>query len=157
MISCKESAIKLITFKDRTEKEMHKKLSEKGYEQAEIEEVIEFLKEYGYVNDLRFAERFAEDAVKIRKWGRMRIKSELTAKGIEREIAESVTESLAFDGKEAVISELSRRFKNSDFSNQKERMRIFSYFARRGYSPNEIRGAMNSVCSFDDIIGDYED
>ena len=59
------------------------------------------------------------------------------------------------DEKEIILEELKRRFKNADFSNKKERARIFSYFARRGFSSDKIYGAINLVCSFEDIETDY--
>ena len=153
MIDCKENALRLLSFKDRTEEEMRRKLKEKSYTENEIEDVIEFLKEYGYINDRRYAEKFSADAKNIKKWGRRRIEIELLSRGISREIINDVTKEDE-DEKEIILEELKRRFKNADFSNRKERARIFSYFARRGFSSDKIYGAINLVCSFEDIETD---
>ena len=155
MISIRDYALKLIEFKDRTEKELRGKLREKGYEENSIDDEIEFLKNYGYIDDKRYAEHFTHDAINIKKWGKVRIRTELLRKGVDRETIDNTIEDAFFDvDDDLVLSQMQARFKNSDFSNVKERTRIFNFFMRRGFTPDEIKGAMNKMCSFDDIICD---
>lgn len=155
MISCRDYALRLIEFRDRTQKELSDKLSEKGYDENIIEDEIEFLKSYGYIDDLRYAVRFTADAINLKKWGRIRIRTELIRKGIDREIVDNTIED-AFEQIEddRVLLQMKTRFKNSDFSNIKERTRIFNFFIRRGFTCEEIKGAMNKMCFFDDIISE---
>lgn len=155
MNSCKEYALRLLSFKDRTENEIRKKLSEKGFGEEEVEEVIVFLKEYGYVNDLRYAEKFISDAVKIKKWGHNRIVSELLMRGVDKETILLKMEDSEEDEGEIITDEIKKRFKNADFSDRRVKMRVYSYFARRGFSSSDIYKAMNSVCAFEDIETDY--
>lgn len=153
MISARDYALKVIGFKDRTEKEIREKLAQKGYDEITIEDETEFLKSYGFINDLRYAEHFTHDAINIKKWGKARIKTELLRKGIDREIVENTIEDIFSElDDDRIFTEMKKRFKNSDFSNIKERTRIFNFYLRRGFSPDEIKGAMNRMCSFDDII-----
>lgn len=153
MISARDYALKVIGFKDRTEKEIREKLTQKGYDEIIIEDETEFLKSYGFINDLRYTERFTHDAINIKKWGKARIKTELLRKGIEREIIENTIEDIFSElDDDRIFTEMQKRFKNSDFSNMKERTRIFNFYLRRGFSPDEIKGAMNRMCSFEDIL-----
>lgn len=153
MISIRDYALYLIEFKDRTEKELRDKFKEKGYDENDIEDEIEFLKNYGYINDKRYAEHFTHDAINIKKWGKMRICTELLRKGVDRETIDNTIEDAFFEVEDDfVLTHMQTRFKNSDFRNIKERTRIFNFFMRRGFSPDEIKGAMNKMCSFDDII-----
>ena len=153
MISARDYALKVIGFKDRTEKEIREKLTQKGYDEIIIEDETEFLKSYGFINDSRYAERFTHDAINIKKWGKARIKTELLRKGIEREIIENTIEDIFSELEDdRIFTEMQKRFKNSDFSNMKERTRIFNFYLRRGFSPDEIKGAMNRMCSFEDIL-----
>lgn len=153
MISIRDYALYLIEFKDRTEKELRDKFKEKGYDENDIEDEIEFLKNYGYINDKRYAEHFTHDAINIKKWGKMRIRTELLRKGVDRETIDNTIEDAFFEVEDdLVLTHMQTRFKNSDFRNIKERTRIFNFFMRRGFSPDEIKGAMNKMCSFDDII-----
>lgn len=155
MINCRDYALKVIEFKDRTEKEIREKLTQKGYDENIIEDEIVFLKNYGFINDLRYAERFISDAINLKKWGKARIRAELLRKGVDREIIDNAVEDafMVVDD-DRLLNEMQRRFKNSDLSNIKERTRIFNFYMRRGFSPDEIKGAMNSMCSFDDIISE---
>lgn len=155
MISCRDYALKVIEFKDRTEKEVREKLTQKGYDENIIEDEIEFLINYGFINDSRYAERFVSDAINLKKWGKARIKTELLRKGVDREIIDNAVEGAFMEiDDDLLFSEMQRRFKNSDLSNIKERTRIFNFYMRRGFSPDEIKGAMNRMCSFDDIISE---
>ena len=155
MINCRDYALKVIEFKDRTEKEIREKLTQKGYDENITEDEIAFLKDYGFINDLRYAQRFVSDAINLKKWGKARIRAELLRKGVDREIIDNTVEDAFIDvDDDRLLKEMQRRFKNSDLSNIKERTRIFNFYMRRGFSPDEIKGAMNSMCSFDDIISE---
>lgn len=155
MINCRDYALKVIEFKDRTEKEIREKLTQKGYDENITEDEIAFLKDYGFINDLRYAQRFVSDAINLKKWGKARIRAELLRKGVDREIIDNAVEDAFIDvDDDRLLKEMQRRFKNSDLSNIKERTRIFNFYMRRGFSPDEIKGAMNSMCSFDDIISE---
>lgn len=153
MIDCREYALKLIAFRDRTQKELHDRLIEKGYDENTVEDEIAFLKDYGYINDQKYAQHFIHDAVSLKKWGKIRIRAELSKRGVSREISDNLLEDAFCEGStDILVQQLENRFKNSDLSNMKERTRIFNYFLRRGFSAEEIKGAMNRVCSFRDIV-----
>ena len=152
MINSRDYCLKLITIKDRTEKEIRTKLKEKNFDENTIEEEIEFLSNYGYLSDKRYAEHFTADAINIKKWGKSRIRTELLRRGIERDIVDdAIEEAFVEADDDRLYIEMEKRFKNADFSNMKERTRIFNFYFRRGFSPEEIKGAMNRMSSFRDI------
>ncbi len=152
MIKPRDYALRLIEIKDRTEKEIRTKLKEKNFEEDEIEKEIEFLKSYGYINDRRYAEHYTSDAINLKKWGKTRIRTELVHRGVGRDIADEIIEEafMEVDG-DRLFCQMESRFKNADFSNMKERTRIFNFYLRRGFCPEEIKGAMNRMSSFRDI------
>ena len=154
-MDCREQALKLLSFKDRTEKELRGRLGEKGYSEDEIEETIEFLKEYKYIDDASYARKYASDGIKLKGHGPGRIKTELLHKGIDRGTVEEVLEEMETDPREQIEELMERRFSSADLGNPKERNRIFGYFARRGYSPHDIWGVINSRSSFKDV--DFEE
>ena len=152
MINARDYCLKLITIKDRTEKELRDKLKEKNFDENTIEEEIEFLSNYGYINDKRYAEHFTSDAINLKKWGKSRIRTELLRKGVDRDVTdEAIEEAFGDVDDDRLYTEMEKRFKNADFSNMKERTRIFNFYLRRGFSPEEIKGAMNKMSSFRDI------
>ena len=152
MISSRDYCLKLITIKDRTEKELRDKLKEINFDENTIEEEIEFLSNYGYINDKRYAEHFTNDAINLKKWGKSRIRMELLRRGIDRNIIDDAIEEAFSDVEDdRLYQEMEKRFNGADFSNMKERTRIFNFYLRRGFSPDEIKGAMNRMSSFRDI------
>lgn len=156
MIDCREYALKVITFRDRTEKEIREKLIQKGYDEDSIEETTEFLKNYGYINDEKYASSFINDAINLKKWGKIRVRTELIKRGVPRDVFENLLEEAFPDGStEIICTQIKSRFKNCDLKNQKERTRIFNFFLRRGYQADEIKSALNDVCSFYDIDSEF--
>ena len=69
---------------------------------------------------------------------------------LEQQEQEEILEELCGDSQECIKQEIQRKFGSADFNNMKERNRVFGYFARRGFNPSEIRGAINDVCSLED-------
>ena len=154
--SCRDSAVKILAVKDRTEKELRDKLLEKGYGADEADDAVEAMKGFGYIDDRAYAEKYVSDGVKLRGHGEARIRSELLRRGVSRSIVdETLAQGLAADGAERVAEIMDRRFQGADLSNPKERSRIVAYFARRGFSYSDIRGAMNARSAFQDI--EWED
>ena len=155
MINIRDYALRLIEFRDRTQKELYGKLLEKGYSKDDIDDEIEFLKNYGYIDDDRFLQHYVHDAINLKNLGKFRIRTELIRKGIDRDKVDiAIEDAFSEIEDDRVLSQMQTRFKNSDFSNIKERTRIFNFFMRRGFSAEEIKGAMNKMCSFNDIICD---
>lgn len=141
MIGARDYALKLLSFKDRSEKEVRKKMAQKGYGEEETEETVAFCREYGFIDDERYAERFVHDASEIKKLGAARIKRELREKGIAQDITEKAVLGLENE-RETLASEIKRRFADADFSNPKEKNKVIGYFARRGFSVRDIIHAM---------------
>lgn len=140
-MSAKDYAAKLLSFCDRSENEIREKILKKGYSEAECEEAVAFCREYGYIDDVRFANHFVHDSVQIKKLGAYRIRMELKRKGISDEIIE-VALSAINDEQEVLKKEMERRFKDADFSDVKIKNKVFGYFSRRGYKPADILRAM---------------
>lgn len=141
-MTAKDYAAKLLSFCDRSEKEIREKILKKGYSEAECEEAIAFCREYGYIDDTRFAEHFVHDAVQLKKLGKSRIEMELRQKGIAPDILKEAVEDIG-DEREVLKSEIERRFGNLDFSDKKVKNKVLGYFARRGFKLRDIFYAMN--------------
>ena len=88
-------ALNYITFKDRTEKEIHTKLKEKGYSNLDIDETIDKLKEYGYINEENYA--FSYIKSNINKKSKKIIKMELLQKGINKDIVDVQLDNIDVD------------------------------------------------------------
>jgi regulatory protein len=97
--------------RDRTIAELARMLAAKRVEPAMIEIVLGELCEQGYLDDERYARRFAEDRRRLDDWGAERIERRLRALGVEADvIAAAIAEQPPEDELEAALALLHRRF-----------------------------------------------
>ena len=88
-----QRAVKLLAAKPRSIEELRERLLEKGWaDEAAVEYALGRLKEYGYLDDERFAFGFASYRVKQKPVGRQRLARDLQTKKISKETAEAALE-----------------------------------------------------------------
>ena len=90
--SVKTKVLKYIMYKKRTEKEVRQKFSSSVDENL-LDEVIENLKELGYINDLRYVERAVNEFVAINTLSIREIEYKLYSKGVNNAIIEQYIQS----------------------------------------------------------------
>jgi Uncharacterized protein conserved in bacteria len=84
-----QRAAKLLAAKPRSVEELRERLLEKQWTNGEVvESVLEKLKEYGYLNDERFAFGYASFQVRQKPVGRQRLQRALSLKKVDRETAD---------------------------------------------------------------------
>lgn len=127
----------LLARKNYTAAELTKKLSEGYYPAPVIRYVLSALTEYGMVDDERYAERYAE--VHGRRKSIRQLRMELTGKGIEREIIDSVLEDAGEQETDALARLMERRCRNADLSDEKEWNRQLRYFIGKGFAFDEVK------------------
>ena len=59
-LEAKKKAMSLLKYMDRTEWQLRDKLSLKGFSEGAIEEAIEYVKSFHYLDDYRYAVHFVE-------------------------------------------------------------------------------------------------
>lgn len=88
-----ERAVKLLAAKPRSIAELRERLLQaKGINSEIVETVISRLKEYGYLNDERFAFGYASYKVKQRPVGRRRLERDLKLKKVDNSVANEALE-----------------------------------------------------------------
>jgi regulatory protein len=80
---------RFLSHRDRTEVEMRAHLSGRGVQPEVADQAVAELVEQGYLDDVRFAHRFAEDRRTLDHWGSERIERRLRELGIGRALAAS--------------------------------------------------------------------
>jgi regulatory protein len=119
--------------RDRTVAELARLLAGKRVEPATIETVVAELVDQGYLDDARYAKRFAEDRRRLDAWGAERIEGRLLALGVDRElIAAAVGEQAADEELQAAVSLLERRFPVPP-ETLRDRDRALGILLRKGY------------------------
>jgi len=93
--------------------ELREKLSRRAASAADIDVVLAKLREFGYLNDQRFAENFATARLENQGFGKMRVLRELRQKRVAPKLAEQVTEQTFQDTNETDLIEafLKRKYR----------------------------------------------
>ena len=87
--TAKAYAMKTVASSTVTERKLRDKLKLWEYTEEDIEEAIEYVKKFGYVNDSRVAQSMV-DKLAARLWGRFKICYYLKGKGISEDVIESL-------------------------------------------------------------------
>lgn len=150
------SALNSLDYRDHSEKEIRAKLLCK-HDADYVDEAVEKLIELDLVNDERYAENYARELFERKKFGKMRIKSELRAKGISADIANTAVEELFEeeepDNVQRIVDIIGKRYYNR-MNDEVGRKKVFSALQRMGYSFSDIREAMREF-SDDEYYEDY--
>ncbi len=139
----KEKALRYLEFRSHSEKELSDKLKRAGAKDDDILAVMEFLKEYNFLNDRAYAEKYAHDLVVLKKFGKKRVKLELSKKGISSEILDEVLEDFDWDS-EDILTPLVKKKLSGDFE-KKSIERTIRYFLYKGYSFDEIKLSIEKI------------
>lgn len=136
-----ERAVKLLAAKPRSIAELRERLLRgKGTNQEVVEEVIARLREYGYLNDERFAFSYASYKVKQRPVGRRRLERDLKFKKIDSAIASEALEMVyAETPEEQLIDQaIAKRLRiRGKPKNRAEAKSLFDHLLRQGF-PLEV-------------------
>ena len=138
-------AYRYLGHRDRTVVEVRRHLESKRVEPATIDEAIAELERTGYLDDARYAQRFAEDRRTLDAWGADRIERRLLSAGVEPQlIAAALAERDGAEELEAALAVLARRF-TAPLAGDRERDRALSLLVRKGY---ELELAYDAVRAF---------
>lgn len=150
------SALNSLDYRDHSEKEIRAKLLRK-HDADYVDEAVEKLIELDLVNDERYAENYARELFERKRFGKMRIKSELRAKGISADIANAAVDELFEeeepDNVQRIVDIIGKRYYNR-MNDEVGRKKVFSALQRMGYSFSDIREAMSEF-SDDEYYEDY--
>lgn len=133
----RERILYLIADYDRSEHNIRQKISMAGYRGSFVDDAIDSLKEYGYIDDLRFARYYAESMRDTKGRSAFAISRSLYEKGISRDVIDTVMGELDIDEEPQILKALSSRGYNEDNIRQiddKERHKLISFLMRKGFS-----------------------
>src|SRR5438132_7943505 len=90
-----QRAAKLLAAKPRSVAELRERLLEgRGATKSAVESVIERLREYGYLDDAKFAQSYASLRVQQRPIGRQRLQRDLWLKKIDKTTADAALDQV---------------------------------------------------------------
>ena len=130
-------ALNLISYRQRSESELRRRLSEHHSEDA-VELTIDRLKEQGLIDDARFAREWSDSRTRHSPRSSRAILRELADKGVPRHVAEDAVDCLDDEtsAREAAVR-FARRLADADY--EQFHRRLWGHLQRRGYSRSVAR------------------
>ena len=138
-----KKALKLLTISDRTEFQLREKLREGGFPPEAVDDAVEYVRSFHYIDDRRYAEAFIRSRKDEKSLFELRM--ELRKRGVGEDLADEVLQEAEIDER-AVISRLfEKKYASKDLSDPKIFERAFRYFGSRGFSYEDIKAAVTEA------------
>ena len=138
-------AMNLLQKRDYTEYKLREKLKDGGYPTECMEEAIEYVKSYKYLDD----QRYASDYVRYYKESRSkkRISMDLVQKGVDKDlIAQILEEEYAEEDSDVELDQIRHLLIKKHYDPEmeyKDKQKIMAFLYRKGYSTELIYKAMD--------------
>jgi regulatory protein len=144
MSQARATALRLLSRRDYTAKELRTKLLERELPEDDVTSVLADLMAEGIVNDRRVADSFVRVASTIKGRGRLRISRELEQRGVDRSIIREALTALPVDDETAALRKLLAKKHLPARLDPAEHRRVFAQLVRRGFSADLIVKALRS-------------
>lgn len=139
-----ELALKYISVRLRSEKEVDIYLSKKGILKDDINFALERLEKEGYLNDYKFAKSYFNDNISLTTKGPNKIKNELIKNGISNDIINEVFEDIDYYFIENKLYNLiDKKIRIKKGSTYEVKVKLLNYFLNLGYDKDMILKVIN--------------
>lgn len=131
----------LLKSMDRTEFQLRQKLALGEYPAEIIDQALDYVKSFGYVNDVSYTERYIE--LRRERDSRIQITRDLMQKGIAKEIIEAAFEEREpVDEGEMIRRWIEKKHMDPDTASPKEKQKMYLFLMRKGFSSSEVSRAL---------------
>ena len=130
-------AMHLLEKKDRTEEELRKKLIQGDYPEELIENAIDYVKSYHYIDDERYARSFIR--LNQERKSAARLRQDLLARGIAKDVIEiALEEENEMEPEELIRKLLEKKHYDADRASLQEKQKMYRFLMSRGFQYSEI-------------------
>lgn len=141
-----DTSVKYIDRRLRSINELRDYLKNKEEDTIIIEEVIDKLVDYKYLDDDRFTKAFIKDKLNFTNWGDYKIKNELKRLGVNEEIIynnmTSIDDNIFYERINKIIDkDIST---NKKYSGIKLKNKIYNHLLTLGYSKEKVISIINN-------------
>jgi regulatory protein len=141
---CLNAAYRYLAYRQRSEAEMKERLNRRGFEDSQIEIVLNKLKEQNLLDDIAFAQFWKENRETFRPRSKRLTRLELRKKGVADAIIDEVTvESNDLDSAYGAALSKAQRLPHQDY--EVFRRRLGDYLKRRGFDYSVINQTVKKI------------
>jgi len=152
LLSARNTALRFLSYRPRTEQEVRDKLREKEFGDAEIAKTLQELAASGLIDDGGFARMYIRNALAVRPSGRILLIRKLLALGVTRPIIdEAIAETMSEDVQRETALKTAEQFLRKARSQEtstdprKLRQKLASLLLRRGYPWNTVDAVLRAA------------
>jgi regulatory protein len=151
-LDCHERALRLLSVRPRSRRELHVRLRRAGFEVDEVEAELARLEAVGLVDDEAFARAVVEHELTVRRSGSRAVGSRLASKGVDRATIEAALQEAPGpeDAERALELARTRVSRLSGLGPEQAFTRLVGFLARRGYEPSLARSAARTALGVDE-------
>ncbi|MBC2398286.1 recombination regulator RecX [Clostridium tetanomorphum] len=150
-IKCKNQALRIIEKNYKTEKQIYDKLLNKGYENKTIEKVMNFLREYTFLDDSKYVDMYIKE--KLRCEGKNKIKYSLLQKGIDENIINSKLEKINSNIEMENLYKIAKNKYNQLIRRENDKKKLYKklgdFLIRKGYNWEDAKSVLNKLINND--------
>jgi len=142
----KKIAYSFLSYRQRSKKELTKKLKDKNISEAVIERIIKLLEDQKYVDDMSYAKIYLETKIRNKPIGKRLLQNKLYEKGIDKDTAEKTlnenySEEKEIDSAKKLFKKYSKKIKEKDASEKKQK--CYRYLISRGFDYEIVNKVVN--------------
>ncbi len=132
-------AMHLLNNMGRTEMQLRQKLVQDNYTEDIIDEAIDYVKSFGYINDETYTKNFIDN--RKNKRSKKEISAQLLQKGISKAVLEKALEECygSDSAQDAITAILQKKQFDPKTADRKETQKIMGYLVRKGFEYEDIR------------------
>lgn len=138
----RKKAMSLLNHSDRTKWELQDRMERAGFSQEVIADAIAYVEGFHYIDDLRYAKRFAEIYRETRSI--RRIRQDLKKRHVPEEYIEMALEEIHYDDSSALARELGKLWVDGRELSYGEKQKIAAKLYRKGFRTEDIFQAMGN-------------
>ena len=133
-------------YQERCIKEVRKKLYTLKVSTESTEKIISFLTNNDLLNDERFVKFFIQGKLRIKKWGKIKLKYELKSRGINYQIIETSIKNISDDEYISYFEEFSsNKIKFLKGTLEQKKRSFINYFTYRGWENDLIYQKLRDI------------
>lgn len=148
----KRVALRFLSHRPRTAKEIRDKLREREFSEPDIKQTIESLERVGLLNDTEFARMYVRDALSAKPVGENLLKRKLLLFGVDKTIIDEVLlEAFADVNADASAMDAARKFLKKSVATRKTsdkaqlQNRLANFLSRRGFGWETIQPVIKAL------------
>lgn len=136
---------KFCAYQDRCENEVVSKLKSLNASSKVIQEIMQQLRDDGFINEERFVKSFVRGKMNQKHWGVNKICFALREKGISEKMIQDALNDIDSDSYRSELEKILKTKKIDEADSFKRKAKLASYAIQKGYEPSLIWEILNHM------------